>query len=187
MKYQIASLTILILGLTAGDFACGQSNPIRRADSPAYSIANAAWSNTNHLSSAGVQDSQPKPDPQQKIQDYLRPIGELNASGASNLAPSNVGFPIPVAPPIALQLPRSEWCGSSLVWQVPNFYHRHLYFEDYRLERCGYNYGIWQPSVSGIKFVLDTAAVPVNRIRYPYRKLYYFSTKRFNDPHLYCY
>ncbi len=126
-------------------------------------------------------------DKKQTIENYLRPIQELTANGSTKLKQSKeFDRPKAVAPPVKNEIPRSSWADSTMVWQVPDICHRHLYFEDRCLERFGYHRGVWQPSISAARFLFDVNAFPGRAVRYPYRSLNYYPLQRYNDPSLYC-
>jgi len=53
-----------------------------------------------------------------------------------------------------------EWLNYSYFWEAPAFYNRPLYFQEVNLERYGYNWGIFQPVVSGAWFYVKIPLLP---------------------------
>ena len=135
-----------------------------------------------------LRQNEPAKQRRISIEDYLRPISTLTASGTTELAPPRGGidFPRAISPVVQLNTPPSTWAYSSLDWQKPIGFHRQLYFEDIPLERCGIQAGKWaQNVISATKFFGNTALVPVKRIRQPRFQTYQRTVNRFSDPQLF--
>ena len=135
------------------------------------------------------QDQTIQKSGQQKIEDYLRPIHRVTADGDSELpvVSEDVDRPKAVQPPVAQETPRSFWPATAMAWQIPDSCHQPLYYEDPCLERHGYHRGLWQTPFSAGRFLLDTAFHPVERIRYPYHRCYYYPVDRYMDSNLFGY
>ncbi|HEY2839347.1 MAG TPA: hypothetical protein VGJ26_09370 [Pirellulales bacterium] len=53
-----------------------------------------------------------------------------------------------------------DWLNYSYFWEAPAFYNRPLYFQEVNLERYGYNWGVFQPFVSGAMFYVKIPLLP---------------------------
>ena len=132
--------------------------------------------------------NQPTKQSRISIEEYLRPINEVSANPATELAPARGGidFPDMISPVVQWNAPRNTWAYSSYDWQKPLEFHRRLYYEDIPLERCGVQAGKWQQNViSGVKFFGDTILVPVKRLRQPRFQTYQRTVNRYSDPQLF--
>lgn len=85
-----------------------------------------------------------------------------------NIAPSEGALPDDRAKekfddiPMQVHLPGTHrnWAGTSYYWNASLLSHQPLYFEDVNLEYHGFSYGVFQPVVSGAKFLARVPALP---------------------------
>jgi hypothetical protein len=118
------------------------------------------------------------------VRKHLRPISQVTID--TQAAPPSRGSTIDVPETLPAQsmdytMGERFWSPSTYYWQVPDTCRRPLYFEDRCLERCGCNRGYWfQPSVSAVKFVWDTAVWPVRMYRLHPRTSIYAQCERYN-------
>ena len=179
-----AALVVMLMNpMAANAQSSGRVIPIVRIG------ASTPYQETNQESSDQADKKKPRLPATRRIENHLRPIHQVTADKhtALSLESSAIPAPTPIAPPVGEEPARSTWYTGTVAWQIPDMCHRHLYFEDCALERYGYSYGIWQPALSGIRFVNSAATFPLKLRRYPYRATYYRALSRFNDSQLFGY
>jgi|GEM_PF-4507117 len=115
-----------------------------------------------------VRQSNQEPLPPGSQDEYLRgtgvpPIGSLTINTLPNIAGRTPAM-VDRIPSMETQLGSHEyhrdWLNYSYRWDAPGFYNKPLYFEQVNLERYGYNWGAFQPFVSGAQFFVKVPLLP---------------------------